>query len=173
MKVVHALCLGSIAAGTIFFTLKFQMLNDRHYCQLMSMAVIVTALYFLPILYIGWVGYKDAGDSYYGQSGGAKWENAILRFADWFYMILLRTDLGVAGLVISVLIHLQIYAILFVMQWCAWHVKIITKKIKMLKDAGSGTYRGVEMMGDQPEPQVTLYQRKPSRDGPKRMGAFA
>ena len=112
----------------------------------MSMAMLVTILYFLPILYIGWVGYKDAGDSY---KGTAKWESSIRRFADWFYMIILRTDLGIAGLVISVLIHLQIYGVLFIMQWCAWHVKVITRKIEMLKDASSGTYRGVEMMGEQ------------------------
>ena len=79
------------------------MLNDRHYCQLMTLAIVVTILYFLPILYIGWVGYKDAGDAY---RDNAKWENAVLRFADWFYMIMLRTDIGVAGLVISALIHI-------------------------------------------------------------------
>lgn len=69
----------------------------------MCMAVLVTVLYFLPVLYIGWIGFYDAGDAYKENS---KVENAILRFADWFYMIMLRADLGTVGLVISVLIHL-------------------------------------------------------------------
>ena len=63
-------------------------------------------------------------------------------------MIMLRTDMGVVGVILSVLIHIQIYCLLFIMQWCAWHVKIITRKIKMLKDASGGTYRGVEMSGE-------------------------
>ena len=68
----------------------------------MTLAILVTFLYFLPIAYICWLGYKDTVDAY---DDGNRWENSILRFADWFYMILKRTDLGVVGLFISVLIH--------------------------------------------------------------------
>ena len=34
---------------------------------------------------------------------------------------------------------------LFVMQWCAWHVKVISRKIVLLKEQSSGTYKGVEL----------------------------
>ena len=33
----------------------------------------------------------------------------MIRFADWFFMLLERSDLGQYGLIISILIHLQIY----------------------------------------------------------------
>ena len=65
--------------------------------------------------------------------------------ADWFYMILKRSDLGTFGLIISALIHFQIYMLLFIMQWCAWHVKVISRKIALLKESGAGTYQGVEL----------------------------
>ena len=65
--------------------------------------------------------------------------------ADWFYMIFQRSDLGTLGLIISGLIHIQIYILLFVMQWCAWHVKVISRKINILKESGSGTYQGLEL----------------------------
>ena len=116
MKVVHALSLGSIAVATLALTYKFKMLNGSHYCQLMTGSILVTILYFIPILYIGWIGYQEVGDGFMTK---AKWESSILRFADWFYMIMIRSDLGFVGFAISVLIHVQIYGILCVMLWCA------------------------------------------------------
>ena len=117
MKVVHALSIGSIAVATLVMTRKFKMLNGSHYCQLMTMSLLVTIMYFVPILYVGWIGYTEVGDGYVAK---AKWESSILRFADWFYMIMKRADMGMAGFIISILIHVQIYALLCVMQWCAW-----------------------------------------------------
>lgn len=52
-------------------------------------------------------------------------------------------------------------------------MKVITQKIAMLKDAGSGTYRGVEMHGETLEPEPTLKKQKPDQNMPRRMGAFA
>ena len=57
MKVVHALSLGSIAIATLYFTIKFKMLNPKHYCQLMTMAVFASLFYFAPLSYICWLGY--------------------------------------------------------------------------------------------------------------------
>jgi len=64
---------------------------------------------------------------------------------DWFYMMFQRSDLGSFGLILSALIHIQIYILLFVMQWCAWHVKVISRKIAILKESGGGTYQGLEL----------------------------
>ena len=97
MKVVHALSIGSIAVATLIMTRKFKMLNGSHYCQLMTMSLLVTILYFVPILYVGWIGYTEVGEGYVTK---AKWESSILRFADWFYMIMKRTDMGMAGFII-------------------------------------------------------------------------
>ena len=64
---------------------------------------------------------------------------------DWMFMMLERSDLGTFGLIVAWLIHAQIYILIFVMQWCAWHVKVISKKIVALKEQTGGTYQGVEL----------------------------
>ena len=99
MKVVHALSIGSISMATLVMTNRFKMLNDSHYYQLMTVSVLVTILYFIPILFIGWIGFTEIEDQ------KSKLESSVLRFADWFYMIMLRVDMGVVGIVISILIH--------------------------------------------------------------------
>ena len=50
-------------------------------------------------------------------------------------MLLERSDLGKWGLVISILVHVQIYLLLLAMQWCAWHIRTIGVKITAMKDA--------------------------------------
>lgn len=61
-------------------------------------------------------------------------------------MLVLRTDLGKWGLLIGVLIHVQIYALLFVLQWCSLQVKTLTDKIEVLKTACEGSYQSVELL---------------------------
>ena len=75
----------------------------------------------------------------------AEWEKAMIRFADWFFMLVKRSDLGQLGLLISVAVHIQIYLILLVMQWCAWHIRTLNMKIQVLKEASEGTYQGLEL----------------------------
>ena len=60
---------------------------------------------------------------------------------------------------------------LFVMQWCAWHVKVISRKIILLKEQGSGTYKGVELnmsnaISVEPREESSLLRedRKPTRE---------
>lgn len=64
---------------------------------------------------------------------------------DWMIMMFERTDLGGFWVIINALVHFQIYVMLFVMQWCAWHVKVISRKIQALKEQSGGTYQGVEL----------------------------
>lgn len=66
MKVVHALCLASIGAFMVLYTRKFKVLNERHYYQVLSMTVFVTIIYVLPLFYICYVSYRDAGYSFLG-----------------------------------------------------------------------------------------------------------
>jgi hypothetical protein len=44
-----------------------------------------------------------------------QWEIAIVKFADWIIMLCYRNDLGKIGVILSFLIHAQIYILLFVM----------------------------------------------------------
>jgi len=66
MKVVHALCLASIGLFMVIFTRKFKVLNKSHYYQILALTVLVTLIYIWPVVYIGYVSYKDAGLSFLG-----------------------------------------------------------------------------------------------------------
>merc|ERR1719367_2087848 len=112
LKVVHALSLGSVALFVVIFTRKFKVLNEKHYAQLLLAAVVITVLYFIPVVWLGYQGLRMAGQFYYqGTDFAISPEKSsfavnIKRFADWSYMMLKRSDLGSVGLVISGLIHL-------------------------------------------------------------------
>ena len=111
---------------------------------------MVSLLYFLPLFYIAYISYDskqiNGDDSALDtENKRAEWEKAMIRFADWFFMLVKRSDLGQFGLLISVAVHVQIYLILLIMQWCAWHIRTITMKIKVLKEASEGTYQGLEL----------------------------
>lgn len=95
IKAVHALTLISIASYLIHFTRKFKLLNQSHYMQILILSILVMFVYFLPIFYIIYSAYRDAGDSYYSKrldrlSGvdTPDWETAMIKFADWVFMIL-------------------------------------------------------------------------------------
>ena len=49
---------------------------------------------------------EDSSGLEESHSGRADWELALIRFAEWFFMLLERSDLGVFGLVVSTLVHL-------------------------------------------------------------------
>jgi hypothetical protein len=61
-------------------------------------------------------------------------------------MIIKRSDLGAVGLIISLIIHFQIYLLLFVMQWGAFSVRKLSTKIKLQQENASGTYKSVELI---------------------------
>ena len=134
MKVVHAITLACISGFIVMFSCRYRSLNQLHYLQLLVISLLVSLLYFLPLIYIAYISYdsnqmngdESALDT---ENKRAEWEKAMIRFADWFFMLVKRSDLGKFGLLLSVVVHVQIYGILLVMQWCAWHIRTITMKI--------------------------------------------
>ena len=76
-------------------------------------------------------------------------------------MILKRTDMGAFGMIVSILVHAQIYGILFIMQFCAQHCNVIQKKLDLVKGAGGGSYSGVEMHGETIQAEPTLRKAEP------------
>ena len=40
------------------------------------------------------------------------------------------------------------------MQWCAWHIRAISIKINLTKDACAGTYQGLEMNSTTDQPVI-------------------
>ena len=120
MNIVHSLTLMSLGFFVLLFTRKFKILNERHYLQLGILSVAITVIYFMPVLLVAWRAWSDATNSVTAAHKGA-----INRFYDMLFYILLRSAMGVAGFVLTSLIHLQLYCLVFVMMWCASHIKEI------------------------------------------------
>ena len=140
INIVHALTLFSIALFIVIFTRKFKVLNQSHYCQLGVLSLILTVVYVLPLVLVVYHAYADARDS---ETAGHR--TAMHRFFDIFVYIILKSEQGVGGFVLAVLIHAQLYALLFVMMWCALHIREIAENMKKLKDKNAGTYKGLEL----------------------------
>ena len=49
----------------IMFTRKFRILNEKHYAQLMLAAVLITVVYFIPVVYVAYTAFRLAGQMYY------------------------------------------------------------------------------------------------------------
>ena len=49
----------------LLFTRKFKILNEVHYAQLMLAAVLITVVYFIPVVYIAYQAFRLAGQVYY------------------------------------------------------------------------------------------------------------
>jgi hypothetical protein len=54
MKFVHALCLLFISGYIVGITVKYKILNEKHYYQLLTISVVITLIYFLPVVW--WCG---------------------------------------------------------------------------------------------------------------------
>lgn len=135
MNIVHALTLMSLGFFVLIFTRKFKILNERHYLQLGLLSLAITIVYFLPIVLVALRAWKDAT-----QSEKAAHKGAISRFYDMLFYILLRSAMGLGGFVLTSIIHIQLYCLVFLMMWCASHIKEIADKVKKLKDEQAGTY---------------------------------
>ena len=118
-------------------------------------------------MYIGYRAFEEAETGWTGRQSYsnkdadyAEWEKAVLRFADFIVMLLIRSDLGNMGLAMSSAIHFQIYMLLFVMQWCSWHVRVVARKITELKEASSGTYQSLELISGDNQP----FEKRPAHE---------
>ena len=121
MKIVHAITLVCVSLFLILFTNRFKMLNENHYIGMVVLLTLVTFAYFVPVVYVAYRAYSADGDKFTKYTSQSMkddmkdWEKALLRFGDWFYMIIKRSDLGVFGLFFSFIVHVQIYVLMFIM----------------------------------------------------------
>ena len=129
MNIVHALTLMSLGFFILMFTRRFKILNEKHYLQLGVLSIVITIVYFLPVLLVAWRAWSDATSS-----EKAAHKGAINRFYDMIFWVMLRSAMGVGGFVLTTLIQLQLYCLVFVMMWCASHIKEISDRVKKLKD---------------------------------------
>lgn len=103
----------------------------------MILAVVNTMLFFIPVVYIAFISYKDAGSSYFQDKfvtngnylrsleQGDTLLATFIRFGDWCYLLMKRNDLGIGGLLIAITIQIQIYLFLFALQCATFRVKIL------------------------------------------------
>ena len=127
MNIAHAITLISLGIFVVQFTRKFKILNEKHYLQLGVMTIVITLVYFIPVLIVAY-----NANSQNNQSEKNAHKGAISRFFDMLFYVFMRSELGVAGFILAILIHFQLYLLLFVMMWCASHVKDISDKVKLL-----------------------------------------
>ena len=122
--------------------------------QLGVMSIVITVVYLIPVMIVAYNAYSHATTSEKNAHKGG-----LTRFFDMVFYIFMRSELGVLGFVLAIVIHVQLYFLLFVMMWCAAHVKDISDKVKQLKDSNSGTYQGLELKGGE-GPQMTFDRRE-------------
>ena len=60
VNVIHAATLLSLGIFLVLVTRKFSILNSKHYKQLLCLTVMITVIYFLPIVILSRKAYSDA-----------------------------------------------------------------------------------------------------------------
>ena len=140
MNIAHALTMLTLGFFVVQFTRKFKILNEKHYLQMGALTLIITLVYFVPVFFICYTAYSHGQES-----ENFSHRRGVTRFFDMVFYIFMKSEMGIAGFVLAVIIHAQLYMLLFVMMWCAAHIKDICDKVKKLKDENSGTYQGLEL----------------------------
>lgn len=125
---------------------------------MLMLTLAVTILYIMPIIYIAKVSYsestfKQTEWDYQMMDYRKKYDAtdnqhviALLRFTDWLLMTLIRSDMGLAGFLIAIVLHSQIYVSLFALQWCAHNVNKIAGQMQTMREIQAGTYSGFELI---------------------------
>ena len=100
VNIVHALTLMSLGFFVLLFTRKFKILNENHYKQLGVLSILITIVYFLPVVLVAWRAWNDATTSEKLAHRGA-----IRRFYDMVFYIFLRSAMGLGGVILATIIH--------------------------------------------------------------------
>lgn len=61
MKIIHCTALFCICIFLVRMTAKYQLLTEKHYIQMLVLAAFVTMLFIIPVIYIAFISYIDAG----------------------------------------------------------------------------------------------------------------
>ena len=132
IKIAHSFTLMLLAIFIVKLTSENKLLSTILYTKLLVAAVVVTLIYFVPVVVICVCAYKDAGESYFKNKFTSQADYmmhsdkpdyhiaALSRYADWMIMLMKRTDFGLTGLCFQILIQIQIYVLLFFLQWATF-----------------------------------------------------
>jgi len=133
MKVAHGLSLLAITSFICNMTRKNKVLTKRQYSQLLCLTCTVTVLYLVPLMYIAKITFDEAQ------------ENGGRLFADWTFMLLSSSDTNSYGLSLSVFVHMQIYMVIFSMQYLTLIVKGNIRRLEAMRDSGRSSYNSLEL----------------------------
>ena len=131
VKVLHAVLLLLISFIVFCMVARKKLLSKRQYSNLLCLTCAVTFLYFMPMFMIARKTYALQGPD---SEKGAK------IFADWMYNLMKNNDENIIGLGFSCLVHVQIYIILFGMQWSTYGLRNTIRRLESLRDSGRGDY---------------------------------
>lgn len=91
------------------------------------LSILITVVYVIPVLIIAYDAYRRNS-----LSENNAFVGGFYRFIDMVFYIFMSSESGVIGFFFSVLIHFQVYMLIFVMMWCASHFKAISDRVKYL-----------------------------------------
>lgn len=142
VNMIHAATLVSLGVFVTLIVRKFQILNSKHYKQLGFLTVLITIIYFLPLVFLAYKAWTDATMSTRNAHKGA-----FKRFADMLIYLLLKSEQGLAGTLIAAAIHFCLYLLVFGMLWCTYQVKELLDYQRKIKQMQGGSYAGLELHG--------------------------
>ena len=142
VNMIHAATLLSLGVFVTLIVRKFQILNSKHYKQLGFFTVLITIIYFLPIVFLSYKAWTDATISAKNAHKGA-----FKRFADMLIWLLLKSEQGFVGMIVAAVIHFCLYLLVFGMLWCTYQVKELLDIQRKAKQMASGSYAGLELHG--------------------------
>ena len=84
---IHAMTLVSLGLFVTLIVRKFRILDSKHYKQLGCLTVLITFVYFLPLVFLAHKAWSDATMSERNAHKGA-----TRRFIDLFIYLLMKSD---------------------------------------------------------------------------------
>ena len=126
----------SLGFFVMLFTRKFKILNANHYLQLEILTITITAVYLIPIFVICFLTLERDITT------------TATRFFHMLWYVFVSSEMGYGGFILSITIHVIIYASILGMLLCASYFRDISDKVKKLKsERGEGRYAGLELGG--------------------------
>ena len=113
MKLIHAIFMCLVCAFIFNMVRLNQVLTRKQYSQILILTCLISLLYFAPCVFIAKITFEQQRLT---RQGGQI-------FIDWVSMLFTTSEKNWYGLVLSVLIHAQIYAGIFALQFFTMSIK--------------------------------------------------
>lgn len=136
IKLLHGFLLLGVSLFIYNMMKRNQIMTRRQYWQLLFLTIGISLIYLIPVLYIA----GHSATEVYGKDK-VTFEN----FAQWSLMFMESADTNLFGMGVSVIIHMQIFMVIFSFQFITCAIKDAIKRLEQLRDGGRGNYTQVEL----------------------------